>query len=144
MRLFWLSIIFICLATGVKAAPGWTVTVTLSAFPPEIIPVGYGLEGAAYDSPELNIWMSSGPPIDKDWPTDSPKLEILVVSHDLPVNVKVTSITVSATMIKEFLLTDTITKTFEVNYNENAYVPATIVPAFNSSFSSDHYNSLAK
>jgi hypothetical protein len=142
MRLFLLSIILLIMLCTPCLSAGWTITITLSAYPPEVVPVGYGIDCATYDSPELDIWISSGPPIDKDWPTDSPKLSITVIPHDIPSNVKVTSISVSAFIITEFLLTDTLTKTFEVNYNETAYVSTSPVPAFSSSFSTDYRNSL--
>jgi hypothetical protein len=115
------------LSTSTIAA-GWTVTVTLSAYPPETLPVGY-------DSPELGIFISGGP-------DDSPELSVTVIPHDIPLDVKVTSITVSATMVAAFLVSDTITHTFEVPYNETPTIPDSIIPVFNSVFS--YYDSLAK
>lgn len=137
MRLFWMSIILIiCLSTSTGAA-GWIVTVSLSANPPEQLPVGYGIDCATYDSPELGIFISGGP-------DDTPELSITVTPNNIPIDVKVTSITVSATMVAEFLVSGTISKTFEVIYNETSDVPASIAPMFNSVFSSGYYDSLAK
>jgi hypothetical protein len=107
----------------------------LSAYPPETLPVGYGLDCATYDSPELGIFISGGP-------DDSPELSVTVIPHDIPLDVKVTSITVSATMVAAFLVSDTITHTFEVPYNETPTIPDSIIPVFNSVFS--YYDSLAK
>ena len=136
MRLFLLSIVLLIgLSTGPRAA-GWTVTVTLAVYPPQIVPSGYGFDISYYDTDTFEAYISDGP-------DDSPKLTITVIPHDLPADVKATSINVSAFMAIDFLVTDTLTKTFEVPY-ETTYVPNPVVPAFHSSFSTSYINSLVK
>jgi hypothetical protein len=101
--------------------------VSLSAYPPEIVPSGYGFDVTYYDTDTFEAYISGGP-------DDSPKLTITVIPHDLPADVKATAITINVQLPVDVLVTDTLIHTFEVPY-ESSTIPISLIPAFTSSFS---------